>query len=91
MTLRFQILKFSLLTQRPPPQVLRTAHPTPRAVLRIFGGGASASAEKILEFEGAKSSFQKGLCGGEDHVALNLVLNPQMLNVNLCHSLIIYD
>ena len=28
---------------------------------RDFRGGASASAEKILEFEGAKSSFQKGL------------------------------
>ena len=60
MTLRLQTLKFSLLTQRL-PQVLRTAHPTPRAVLRIFGGGASASAEKMLEFKGAKSSFQEGL------------------------------
>ena len=43
------------------PQVLRTAQPTSPGCATHFWWGASASAEKILEFEGAKSSFQKGL------------------------------
>ena len=71
--------------------MLRTAHPTPWAVLRIFGGEASASAEKILEFEGAKLSFQKGLCGVEDYVALNFILNLQILNMVFGYNLIILN
>ena len=57
----------------------------------FYLGGASASAEKILEFEGAKSSFQKGLCGVEDYVALNFILNLQILNMVFGYNLIIYN
>ena len=46
------------LRRRGPPKCYAQLTPPPRAVLRIFGGGAFASAEKILEFEGAKSLFQ---------------------------------
>ena len=47
MTLRLQILKFSLLTQRP-PQVLRTAHPTPPGCAPHFWwGGLCVSRENF--------------------------------------------
>ena len=61
------------------------AQPTlpPGAVLRIFGGGASASAEKILEFEGAKSSFQKGLGSKSRFLKISKVLSLQGLKSSL--------
>ena len=91
MTLRLQILKFSLLTQRPPPSATHSPPHPPGLCSAFLVGGASALAEKILEFEGAKSSFQKGLCGVEDYVALNFILNLQILNMVFGYNLIIYN
>ena len=45
----------------PSPQVLRTAHPTPPGCAPHFWWGGLCVSRENLEFEGAKSSFQKGL------------------------------
>ena len=81
---------FSADAEAPPSAAHSPPHP-PGLCSAFLVAGVSASAEKILEFEGAKSSFQKGLCDVEDYVALNLVLNLQMLNKIFFYNLIIYN